>query len=134
MAGMGRSGILVRAILQQLSGAAPPPAATQTSEVGDDQTSLETSEVSQEADEPSFSDFLNSLLQGVEAARQPNAPAALRSQLHTVTLALAQDSDLPPEIRALGQALHAILNGQQPDLTTLSPELAAVVQQVWGQS
>jgi hypothetical protein len=120
--------------LQQLSGEAPPPTITQTSEVGDDDTSHETSEVSQEVDEPSFSDFLNSLLQGVVAARQPNAPAALQSQLHTITLALAQDSNLPPEIRALGQALHTILNGQQPDLTTLSPELAAVVQQVWGQS
>ena len=117
---------MIRAILQQLSGTPP-----HTSEV------LETSEVSENtqnaSEEISFADFLDELLNGVVAASQPNVPAELRSQLHTVTQALAQDTNLPPEIRALGQALHAILNGNQPDLAALPPELAATVEQVLAQ-
>lgn len=109
---------IIRAILQQLSGAAPPLPAAQPAaaaeEAGDD-----------------FTSYLNSVLNGVVAASRPGAPAELRSQLTAATHSLAADANLPPDIRALGQALHAILTGSRtPDLSALPPELTAVVQQV----
>lgn len=121
MAGMGRAGLLVGAILQQLAGEAPspPPPAAEPSRAAEE--------------EISFDDFLNSLLNGVVAAARPGSPPALRSQLLTVTQALAQDANLPPALQALGQALQAILNGQPPDLAALPPELAAAVRQVLDQ-
>lgn len=74
-------------------------------------------------------EFINGLLNGVLLACKPDAPAVLRDDVETFTRKLAEDASAPPDLRALGRALHEILNGERdPDLDGLPPELTAVVE------
>jgi tetratricopeptide (TPR) repeat protein len=98
--------VVVRALLAQLAGEAHPQAAAPEAEGQGEGISLEQ------------------LVQLIIQARSPNAPAGLRDQLQGLTQQLANDANAPAEIRALGQALSALLSGAAPDLTGLPPQLA----------
>lgn len=122
--------VIVRTILAQLAGAAPANTATKTSAVGE-AASHETAEVSATLPPQEERITLEQLLALVAQAIRPGAPAGLSAQLHELTQTLAHSPEAPPEIRALGQALNAILSGDRdPDLTALPPELAAAIQQI----
>ncbi len=72
---------------------------------------------------------LEQLLQLVAVACTPQAPAGLGEQLFGMTQQLARDASMPAEIQALGRVLNHILAGERdPDLSALSPELAAAVE------
>ncbi len=73
---------------------------------------------------------LDQLVQLVAVARQPGAPPQVAGQLAPLLSALAQDPDMPGEVRALGQALSAVLRGETPDLAGLPPGVADLVRGV----
>ncbi len=84
-----------------------------------------------EAGEGSEGISLEQLLELVAVACTPQAPAGLGEQLFGMTQQLARDPSMPAEIQALGRVLNHILSGERnPDLSALSPELAAAVRQL----
>ncbi len=112
---------VVRVILSQLAGEAPP----QTSEVS------ETSKVSQQPEPEGIG--LNDLLAMVAQACAPGGPPGLGERLYNLTRTLSGDPNAPPEIRALGGVLNRVLSGERdPDLSGLPPELGEAVRGMLG--
>lgn len=74
---------------------------------------------------------LQDLLNRVVVACKPDAPVGLTEQLHNVTLGMATQPNLQPELRELGRVLNQILSGERnPDLGALHPQLAGAVRKV----
>ena len=72
---------------------------------------------------------MGELLALVARACGPDAPPGLAAQLHSATLKLAAQADLPDELRALGRVLNRVLSGERdPDLSGLPPGLANAVR------
>jgi hypothetical protein len=81
-----------------------------------------------QADEPDGI-TLDQLIAMVGVAASPGAPPGLAEQLHALTRQLADESNAPAEVQALGRALNAILAGDRaPDLAGLPPDVAAKVK------
>jgi tetratricopeptide (TPR) repeat protein len=84
-----------------------------------------------EGSEPEGEATLDDLLGLVALACTPDAPPGLAEQLHAATRTMAADPNAPPEVRALGRALNAILSGDRaPDLSALPPELAEALRRL----
>ncbi len=74
---------------------------------------------------------LQDFLQMVVRACQPDAPPALREQLHKATLGMATQPNAPPGMRELGSVLNRVLSGErEPDLSVLPPQFADMVRGV----
>lgn len=77
---------------------------------------------------------IDDLLKFVALACQPNAPPQLVEQMHGLAQSL-QSPEAPPEMRALGRVLAALLSGERhPDLSALPPELASKIREHLTQS
>jgi len=77
---------------------------------------------------------LDQFLASVVLACTLQAPPGLAEQLYGTTREMATRRDAPPEIRALGRALNAVLSGERdPDLSALPPALAEKVRKVLAQ-
>ena len=74
---------------------------------------------------------LDNLFGMVALACTPDAPPGLAEQLHGLTHTIATDPNAPPEFRALGRVLNAVLSGERaPDTSALPPELADKVREM----
>ena len=74
---------------------------------------------------------LQDLLNRVVVACKSDAPVGTTEQLHNVTLGMATQPSLQPELRELGRLLNQILSGERnPDLSALHPQLVEVVRKV----
>ncbi|MBC8450228.1 MAG: hypothetical protein H8D78_21050 [Chloroflexi bacterium] len=74
---------------------------------------------------------LDNLFGMVALACTPDAPPGLAEQLHGLTHTIATDPNAPPEFRALGRVLNAVLSGERaPDTSALPPEWADKVREM----
>jgi tetratricopeptide (TPR) repeat protein len=121
-ANLGRSGVVIRTVLAQLSGSVP-------SEVGG--ATPQTPGVSETPGVSGAEEAmtLDDLLTLVATACRPEAPPGLGEQLHAATRTMAADPRAPAGLRALGRVLNHILSGERdPDLSALPPEVAEKVR------
>jgi hypothetical protein len=120
-------GLIIHAILGLLRGEDPFPP-DQTSEVS------ETSEVQEpEPQAPDGQQMVNleDLIKIVVLAAETGIPPELKTEIQNITQAMSHDDR--PEIRALGQVLNDIMDGNQDiDLSLLPPELAQMIADLMG--
>ena len=117
---------IVRRILAVLSGESMPY-----------EHGMPTGEVTaqqEESEDEAQGITIDDLLKFVALACQPNAPPQFAAQIRDIAQSL-QSPEAPPETRALGRVLAALLTGERhPDLSALPPELARKIREYLTQS